>query len=68
MSTDTDMMKHYRYIGADDFLAGQTALGREVGGVFQVQGDCFIHLWSHGWHETPREEWREMDDNEEIVT
>jgi hypothetical protein len=61
-------MKHYRYIGADDFLVGQTALGLEIDGVFKVQVDRFAHLWSHGWHETPRGDWREMDDNEEILT
>lgn len=54
-------MKHYRYIGDDDFLKGHTALGRVIDGVFKVQVDNFIHLWSHGWHETPGGDWEESE-------
>ena len=55
-------MKHYRYIGADDFLTGETALGRIVAGVFKVQVDRLEHPWSHDWHETPQEDWQETDE------
>jgi hypothetical protein len=61
------MTPHYRYIGTDDMLVGHTALGQTRDGRFLVQVDNFIHLWSHGWHETPRADWTEMSDDEEIV-
>lgn len=50
-------MFHYRYIGADDFLTGETALGQEIDGVFKVQVNRIEHPWAHGWHETPCEQW-----------
>ncbi len=40
-------------------LAGETALGQEIGGVFRVQVDRFAHPWSHYWHETTVGDWEE---------
>lgn len=53
-------MAHYEYIGADPFLIGQAALGRIQAGFFAVQVDSLNHLWAHGWHRTPRDEWQEI--------
>ena len=38
-------------------LIGESALGQHIDGVFKVQVNRFDHPWSHGWHETPREEY-----------
>lgn len=50
-------MIQYKYVGDNQFLVGHTALGRTVDGVFKVQVDNILHLWSHGWHEQPQEDW-----------
>ena len=55
-------MHQYRYIGADDFLTGETALGKIIDDKFQVQVDRFEHPWSHFWHETPEAEWEQLPD------
>lgn len=58
-------MKHYKYVGDNMrtivILSGETALGHEINGVFKVQVDRFEHPWSHGWHDTYREEWEEIE-------
>lgn len=59
-------MNRYRYAGDNDFLKGHTALGQVVDGVFKVQVDNFIHLWSHGWHETDAADWQEDNDCEVV--
>jgi len=54
-------MKHYRYTGNERLHLGTTALGQTIGGVFKVQVDRFEHPWSHGWHETPADDWKEIE-------
>lgn len=51
--------RRYEYVGNDDFLKGETALGtiRIADGEFVVQVDRFDHPWSHGWHVTPEKDW-----------
>jgi len=45
-------------------LAGETALGQTVDGVFKVQVDRHEHPWAYGWHETPREDWEDINEEE----
>ena len=52
------MTKHYKYVGADPFLVGMTALGQYIHEVFRVQVDALNHPWTTYWHETPPEEWQ----------
>jgi hypothetical protein len=55
-------LKRYRYIGANPSLTrGMTALGQSVDGVFKVQVDDICHPWAYGWHETPAEDWVEIE-------
>lgn len=58
----------YEYIGADPRLAGHTALGRTVDGVFKVQLDNINHPWAYGWHETPIVDWKLLRKDETRIT
>ena len=53
-------MTQYRYVGDNQFLVGETALGMIVDGVFKVQVDRLSHIWSHYWHEQPIEHWEAL--------
>ncbi len=51
-------MIRYRYIGLEEFLKGETALGKWGRGLkFYVQVDRFDHEWSHGWWLTDADDW-----------
>jgi hypothetical protein len=64
-------MVHFRYVGDHHDLQGETAWGRyNSDGKFVVQCDGHKQMglsvpyldvdgqdWSHGWHETPRDDW-----------
>lgn len=53
-------MSHFRYIGTDPLLKGQTALGRIIGGYFCVQVDNLNHPFGRGWHTHMLEEWERI--------
>jgi hypothetical protein len=58
-------MKCYKYVGTDPFLIGEEAIGRMIDGVFKIQVHRFNHPWSHGWHETLKEDWEILESEDE---
>lgn len=53
-------MRHYTYVGPEDHLRGQRALGiLGDDDSFKVQVDDHAHPWSHGWNTADPSHWRE---------
>ena len=54
-------MRRFKYIGSDDFLVDETALGKwTASGTFRIQVDRFEHPYSHGWHRAIERHWEEI--------